>query len=208
MDSFLNNSITEFCTTLSSSAPVPGGGGASALAGALGASLGNMVCSLTTGKKKYRDVEEDIQRITSELSSLRDRLLECVNRDAEAFEPLSRAYSIPKDQPDRQEIMEECLRNAAAVPFEILELSCKAIPLLEELEEKGSRLAVSDAAVGAAMSRAAIQGAAANVYINTALMKDREYAEELNGKTVPAVSEFCARADNLYNKITGGMING
>lgn len=208
MADYREKDINSFLAELTSKAPVPGGGGASALAGALGASLGGMVCSLTTGKKKYRDVEEDICRIADELASLRDSLSDCINRDAEAFEPLSRAYSIPKDEPGRDETMEECLRNAAAVPYEILELSCKAIPLLEELGEKGSRLAISDAAVGAVMCRAAIQGTAANIYINTKSMKDLAYAEDLNRKTLSAVSEFCARAEKLYNDITGGMING
>lgn len=205
MADFRENTLNGFVSDLSSSAPVPGGGGASALAGALGASLGNMVCSLTVGKKRYRDVEEDIIRISGELIALRDSLMECINKDAVAFEPLSRAYSIPKDTPGRQETLEECLRTAAGAPYEIVELSCRVIPLLEELAEKGSRLAVSDAATGAVICRAAIQGAAANVYVNTALMTDREYAKELERKTEEAAQEFCSRADRLYEEITRSM---
>ena len=167
-----------------------------------------MVCSLTVGKKRYRDVEEDIIRISGELTSLSESLKDCMNKDAEAFEPLSKAYSIPKDEPGRDETMEKCLKDAASVPCEILDLACRVMPLLEELEVKGSRLAVSDAAVGAVMCRAAIQGAAANIYINTASMKDRGYAEEINKKTIQAVSEYCLRADDLFNRVTGGMING
>lgn len=202
MADFLDMPIKDFVSELSSKAPVPGGGGASALAGALGAALGNMVCSLTVGKKKYKDVEEDILKISDELVSLSESLLDCINEDAVAFEPLSLAYSIPKDDPSRQETMEKCLRDAASVPFRITELSCRAIPLLEELAEKGSRLAVSDAATGAVICRAAIMGAAANVYVNTSSMNDRGYAKDLENRTEQLVTEFCPRADSLYEHIT------
>ncbi|MBP0969285.1 MAG: cyclodeaminase/cyclohydrolase family protein [Oscillospiraceae bacterium] len=205
MDDFREKDINSFLAELSSSASVPGGGGASALAGALGAALGCMVCSLTVGKKKYRDVEADIISIAQELGSIRDSLAECITKDAVAFEPLSRAYSLPKDDPDRDTIMEDCLKKAASVPFEILELSCKALPFMEELAAKGSTLAVSDAAVGAAMLRTAAQGAAANIYINTALMKDRGYAGSLNEKTESMTAECCEKADLLYTKIADGL---
>ena len=205
MTDFRDKRINDFVSELESKAPVPGGGGASALAGALGAALGNMVCSLTVGKKRYKDVEEDILKISDELGFLSSDLLDCINEDAVAFEPLSRAYSIPKDDPTRAEIMEKCLKDAASVPFRIVELSCKAIPLLEELAEKGSRLAVSDAATGAVICRAAIMGGAANVYVNTSSMTDREYAKELESKTDQLVTEFCSRADDLYEQITRRM---
>ncbi|MBQ5341932.1 MAG: cyclodeaminase/cyclohydrolase family protein [Oscillospiraceae bacterium] len=207
MADFLDIAIKDFVFELSSKAPVPGGGGASALAGALGAALGNMVCSLTVGKKKYRDVEEDILKISDELGALSGNLLDCINEDAVAFEPLSRAYSIPKEDPSRQDTMEKCLRDAASVPFRIVELSCQAIPLLEELAKKGSRLAVSDAATGAVICRSAIMGAAANVYVNTSSMVDREYAKALESRTEHLVTEFCPRADSLYEQITAKMKN-
>ena len=205
MADYRRKEINTFLDELSSSAPTPGGGGASALVGALGAALGCMVCSLTVGKKKYRDVEADIIAAAEQLSSIREELAECINRDAEAFEPLSRAYSLPKDDPDRASVMEKCLKTAAGAPFEILELARKALPIMEEVAEKGSTLAVSDAAVGSVMLRAAAQGAAANVYINTALMKDREYAASLDEKTALLTAECCEKADALYEKITGGL---
>ncbi|MDR2664773.1 MAG: cyclodeaminase/cyclohydrolase family protein, partial [Oscillospiraceae bacterium] len=92
---------TEFANALASSSPTPGGGGAAALAGALGVALGSMVGSLTLGKKKYADVQGDIERIMESAAALRGELLALIDGDAAAFEPLSRAYGIPKDDPSR-----------------------------------------------------------------------------------------------------------
>ena len=132
----LNKSVTEFTEALASKAAVPGGGGASALVGAIGIALGDMVGELTVGKKKYADVEEDVKALMARAQELRVKLLDCVNKDAEAFEPLSRAYGIPKDDPTRDEVMEKCLRDAAAAPLEILDLCCEAIELQRDLPSR------------------------------------------------------------------------
>ena len=179
----LKNDINEFLDVLGSSEPVPGGGGASALAGALAAALGLMVGSLTVGKKKYADVEEDIISL----------------KDAEMFMPLAEAYRMPKDAPDRDEVMERCLADAAATPLEIMELSAKAIELLEGFAAKGSKLAVSDAATGAALAKGAMMGAAVNVRVNTRLMKDKARAVELDGRADALIADFAPRADAVFN---------
>ena len=194
-----NLKVKEFINVLGSSEPVPGGGGASALAGALGAALGSMVGSLTVGKKKYADVEDDIKALMDEARRISDALLTCINKDAEMFKPLAEAYRIPKDDPGRDEIMEKCLRDAAATPLEIMELSAKAVELLEDFAAKGSKLAVSDAATGAALCRGALQGAAVNVKVNTRLMKDRDYAADLDRKTDAIIAEYSSRADAIFN---------
>ena len=82
----------EFVTVLASKAPVPGGGGASALVGAVGTALGNMVGSLTVGKKKYAAVEAEMQELKAKADVLQKELLRLIERDAEVFEPLSKAY--------------------------------------------------------------------------------------------------------------------
>lgn len=191
--------INDFLDRLGSSDAVPGGGGASALAAALGAALGTMVGSLTVGKKKYADVEEEIKDLMAEMTDLSGKLAACVNKDAEMFAPLAEAYRIPKDAPDRDEILEKCLRDAASAPFEIMELSCKAIELLEEFAVKGSKMVVSDAATGAVLCKGAIYGAAINVRVNTRLMKDREYAEYIDDRTYAMIAEYSDRADEVFN---------
>ena len=197
----LNKSITEFTEMLASKAPVPGGGGASALVGAIGIALGDMVGELTVGKKKYADVEEDVKALMEKAQDLRVRLLACVNKDAEAFEPLSRAYGIPKDDPTRDEVMEKCLRDAAAAPLEILDLCCEAIDLQREFADKGSVLAISDAATGVVFCWSAMYGAAVNVKVNTKSMKDQEYAAKINAHVDDQMAKYWPIAEKVYEDI-------
>jgi methenyltetrahydrofolate cyclohydrolase len=199
----INKSVKEFSEALASKAAVPGGGGASALAGALGAALGDMVGELTVGKKKYADVEPIIRELMAQAQTLREELLACIGKDAEAFEPLSKAYGIPKDDPTRAEVMENCLRAAAAPPMEIMELSAKTLDLLRGFADMGSKLAISDAATGAAMSRAALYGAAMNVRVNTAAMQDREYAAKVNARVDALIEQYGALADTIFQDVYG-----
>ena len=199
----LDQSVTAFAEALASRAAVPGGGGASALAGALGVALGSMVGELTVGKKKYADVEDEIRALMEKAEDLRVRLLDCVNRDAAAFEPLSRAYGIPREEPGRDEIMEKCLRDAAAAPLEILDLCCEAIELHREFAAKGSALAVSDAATGAVLCWGAMYGAAVNVKVNTKAMKDRTYADEINAHVDGQMAKYWPVAEAVYQEIYG-----
>ena len=167
---YIDMPVSEFTAALASSSPAPGGGGASALAAALGAALACMVGNLTVGKKKYAENEPRLRELIAEAQSLRERLLALVDADAEAFLPLAAAYRLPKDAPGRDAVMEKCLADAAAVPMEILELSCRVIALQEEFAALGSSLAVSDAGTGAVFAWAAMYGAALNVLVNTRLM--------------------------------------
>ena len=198
-----NESVKSFTEVLASKAAVPGGGGASALVGAVGIALGDMVGELTVGKKKYADVEEDIKALMVKAQDLRVRLLECIEKDAIGFEPLSKAYAIPKDDPTRDEVMEKCLRDAAAVPFEILCLCCEAIELQVDFAEKGSALAVSDAGTGVVHCKAALQGAAINVKVNTKSMKDRVYAANIDAQVDERMEKYCKMADEVFEKVYG-----
>lgn len=202
----LEKKTTEFLEELSSSAPVPGGGGASAAAGAYAAALGLMVGNLTTGKKKYADVEEEICESMKKLEQLRDKLTRLVDEDAKAFEPLSKAYGIPKETEEqkklKEQVMETALREACRVPLEIMEVSIEVMELLQVLEEKGSRLAVSDAGVGILFAKTSLEGASLNVFINTRLMKDRQYAEELNQRA----DAWIARGRTLEQQVYHGVL--
>lgn len=198
---FENTTINEFTELLASPSSVPGGGGASALIGAIGVALGDMVGEHTVGKKKYADVEEDIRELMKHAQDLRIRLLECVEKDAVAFEPLSRAYKIPKDEPGRDETLEKCLRDAAEVPMEIFDLCCEAIEVTEQFGLKGSKIMVSDAATGAAALRAALMGAACNVKVNTKLMKDRDFAEKLDSHVDQCLQKYTALADKIFDMV-------
>lgn len=201
-----NKKISEFTAQLASNLPVPGGGGASALVGAVGVALGNMVGSLTVGKKKYADVEAEIIILNEKASALRDELLTLIEKDAEVFEPLSKAYSIPKDDPSREDVMAAVLKQASEVPLEIMRKCCEAIDLIAVYAHKGSVLAVSDAGCGAAICRAALESAALNVLINTKSMKDRELAETMNTEVNLMLDKYCAMASDIYNSVSERLV--
>lgn len=198
-------SINEFTNQLSSSAPVPGGGGASALMGAVSASLCSMVGNLTSGKKKYAEYQEDIERIIADAVRLNEDMLSLIEKDAEAFEPLAKAYSIPKDEPGRDEVLEKALFEAALAPLEIVKKSKEVSLLIEELAVKGSRLAISDVGVAASACAACARGASMNVYINTKLMKNRDAASKLNEQTIGLVDEVVKICDAAYDEVKGGL---
>ena len=195
---FENTTIKEFTEQLASPSSVPGGGGASALVGAIGIALGDMVGEHTVGKKKYIDVEEDLKALMVRAQDLRARLVDCVEKEEVAFEPLSKAYKIPKDDPSRDEILEKCLRDAAQAPLEIFELCLESIEVVKEFKEKGSKLIISDAATGAVMLKGAMYGAAINVKVNTNLMKDREYADEIADYVDEKLKEYEIIADQIF----------
>jgi len=194
-------SCRAFVEVLASSAPAPGGGGAAALVGAIGTALGNMVGSLTVGKKKYADVQEEIMGLKAKCDALQTELLDQVEADERGFLPLAKAYGIPKDDPSRDAIMEEATVQACAVPMKIMELCCEAIECIAVFAAKGSRLAVSDAGCGAVVCKAALQAASLNVFINTKSLKNRDVAAELNRRANLMLNKYGQMADEIFESV-------
>jgi len=184
---------------------VPGGGGASALGGALAAALGQMVANLTIGKKRYADVEEEMQKSLSALKGLQTELMELADQDAEVFAPLAEAYSMPSETEEqrarKEQVMEVRLEAASLVPLKIMEKALAVLDILGMLRQKGSRMAVSDVGVAAQFARTALTGAVMNVYINTKSMKNRGNAAELNKKAEYLLCQGTKRADEIYAKV-------
>lgn len=207
--SFTTYTCEDFVEILSTKAPVPGGGGASALVGAIGMALGNMVGSLTVGKKKYADVEADIIALKEKADALQKDFLHLVEEDARVFEPLSKAYGMPKDteeeKAEKARVMEIVLKDACSVPMEIMKKCCEAIDIIEEFAEKGSVIALSDAGVGAAFCKAALLGASLNVFINTKSMTNRDYAEALNREAEDMIASYSAKADTVFESVTNRL---
>jgi len=204
-----DNSCAAFVSVLATKAPVPGGGGASALCGAIGTALGNMVGSLTVGKKKYAAVEPEIKAMQAQCDAIQAELLALVERDAEVFAPLAAAYGLPKDTEEqrahKEAVMEAALKAACTVPLAIMEQCCKAIELMEGFAAKGSRLAISDAGVGAALTRAALEGASLNVFINTKAMKDRAAAAAFDERADAMLREFVPRAQAAFEAVSAQL---
>jgi formiminotetrahydrofolate cyclodeaminase len=202
----IEKSCIEFTNMLASASPVPGGGGASAMVGAIGMALGNMVGSLTLGKKKYADVQEEIIALKGQADSLQTKLLALVQKDADVFEPLAKAYGIPKDDPSRTEVMEAALKLACSVPLAIMENCCKAIDLHQEFAAKGTAIAISDVGVGVAFCKAALLGASLNVFINTKGMTDLEYADKINRQANAMLATYTVLADDIYAAVARRLV--
>lgn len=202
----LDERMERFLTELASKAPIPGGGGAAALMGSLAAALGSMVGNLTTGKKKYEQYQQDIERILSVLQDSLWEIYEYIEKDAHAFEPLAKAYKIPRDQPGREELMEEVTLQAAKVPLDLTKKLYGIIPLLEELEIKGSHLAISDVAVAASCLTSALESGVMNIYINTRSLKNRKLAEEINEEAKRMSGEGVLRCKKIYERILETLV--
>lgn len=201
----LERKTTEFLEELSSASPVPGGGGASAAVGAFASALGMMVANLTIGKKKYAEYEEEILEARSQLARLRDELVRLTDEDAKAFEPLSRAYGLPKDteeqRAEKERVMEQALYEASLAPLRIMETIAQAADILDILEKKGSRLAVSDVGVGILFAQAALEGASLNIFINTKMMKNRARAEQLNARAETLIEDGRKKQASIYGAV-------
>ena len=197
--------IETFLDALSSKQPVPGGGGASALSGALASALGLMVGNLTIGKKKYAAVEADVQDGMRCLEQLQREMVSLADRDAQVFAPLAAAYSLPagteEEKAYKEQVMEKNLLAASLVPMEIMEKAVTMLGILDELEQKGSVMAVSDVGVAVQFARTALTGAVMNVYINTKSMKNSQKAEELNRKADRLMERGTRQADDVYAKV-------
>lgn len=201
----MEKNVDKFLEALASSAPTPGGGGAAALCGAIAIALGNMVGSLTLGKKKYADVQEDILALNARTETLRADFVALIDADAEAFAPLAKAYSIPKDDPTRDEVMEAALKRAAEPPLEMMRKCAAALDVIEDYAAKGSALAISDAGCAAAIAIAAMKAAALNVRINTKSMTDRAAADKMNAETDGLLAKYTQIAEEIYENVSGRL---
>lgn len=201
----LERSCIGFIEELSSKSPVPGGGGASAYVGALGMALGSMVGNLTLGKKKYKDVEEDIKELIDKSEKIIDTLKELVQKDAEVFYPLSQAYGMPQETDEekaaKEAMIQKYLTGAAEVPLSIASCCLDAIELHEEYAKKGTRIAISDVGVGVVFCKSALQGAKLNVLINTKIMKDQVLKYNIESRLCEIERIGIEKADEIYQYV-------
>lgn len=198
--------MKEFINTLASKEPTPGGGGAAALVGTVAAALCSMVANLTSGKKKYEMYQEDMDRILVYLEEAIWEINSYIEKDADAFGPLAEAYKIPKDDPKKAEIMEKALLAAAVVPMELAGKLYDLVPVMEELEEKGNKMALSDVAVAAVACKAAMEGAVMNVYINTKSLTNPLISGGLNKKAMKLVEDGGKRCQDIYDRIRKNLV--
>ena len=201
----MERTCSQFLAELASKAPTPGGGGTAALVGAAGVALCNMVGNLTTGKTKYAAVEEKIQALNAKAETLRKELEALVQEDAEAFAPLAAAYGLPKDTPeqaaDKERVMETALTRAALVPIKIMQKCLEGITLAYSYAVDGSTMAISDAGCAAVLCKAALQAASLNVFVNTKLMTNREFATALEHTAEQLLDAGTSYADEAFHYV-------
>jgi formiminotetrahydrofolate cyclodeaminase len=189
---------SSFLEILAAGQPTPGGGGAAALTAGQAAALISMVINFTVGKKKYADVEAEMQGYLVRSEQLRRDLLAEVDADAAAFEAVSATYSMPKETEEekaaRTAALQEALKHAAAVPFGVAEQSLAIIELAEPVGAKGNSNVVSDAASALYLAYAALKCALVNVNINLKFIKDEAFVTEWSAKT----ADMLQRADAAY----------
>lgn len=178
--------LREFLKSVSASSATPGGGSVAALCGALSASLSAMVCNLTIGKDKYKDVREEMERVLAYSSRLVERLTELIDEDAEAYNSVIAALRLPKETDEEKEkrikAMQSAFRRAIAVPHEVMELALEAMRMAHTVARKGNEGAVSDSGSGAMMAYAALHAASMNIKMNLKEIKDTEFREEVEEK--------------------------
>lgn len=198
-------SCEDFAEELASKKPVPGGGGAAALSGALGVALNSMVANFSIGKKKFIGLEKQHKEILEKGERLRKELLDSIQEDAENFEPLSRAYSMPstteEEKAIKESVMQRCLKTACSAPLETLRLVYEGIVLHEELVDISSKTIISDIGVGVQLLKAALNSAYLNVLININSITDENYVKENKGITEKYLKEGNEKADLIYEKV-------
>ena len=197
--SIIDKSVKDFIEEVSSKSPTPGGGAVGATVAAMGAALLEMVAQLTVGKKGYEDYEAEMEKIISEGDYRKKKLLELVDEDIEAFNEVMKALKLPKDTPEkkkeRSEKLQESLKKACEVPYNLACEISKLCPLAESTNKFGNKNAKSDAKSAVALLEAAFRCALANVEINLKSIKDHEFVSsmeeavrELNGKVEKCIS--------------------
>ena len=198
-----------FADLLASDAPAPGGGSAAALEGALGAALTAMVCSLTVGKKKYAEHEELAKSVQARAADLKERFVDVMDRDTEAFNVVSAAFGMPKatdeEKAARSEAIQEGLKGCSKTPFEMMELAVEALELTASVLGKSNDSAASDLGVSALSLRAAIQGAWLNVLINIGSLKDAALAEDYRQRGEALLAKALPLADEIYSTVVSQM---
>lgn len=197
--------VRAFCELLASDAPAPGGGSASALAGAMGIGLAEMVANLTAGKKKYAEFEENTAAMKEKASKLVEEMIVSVDKDTEAFDGVSAVFAMPKDTDEEKEArkaaMQKALKEATLAPFSVMELCLESLHVVEMGIGKSNTSAASDLGVAALNLKSAVQGAWLNVLINLGGIKDEAFVAEYKGKGEAILAEALPLADKLYNTI-------
>lgn len=202
-----NKPLQAFLDELASDAPAPGGGGAAAAVGAMGAALVSMVCNLTIGKERFAAVEDRMEEILNKSELLRAKLTDLMQEDVVAFNAVMAAYRLPKATPPEKAIrsaaIEDAAKTAALVPLTTAYACAEVIELSQPAAEMGNPNVVSDAGVAALCAQAGLKGAALNVLINLGMIKDEGFVTKYRADLDQILAKHDALANEVYQSVEG-----
>lgn len=205
----VDRTVTGFIDLMASSEPAPGGGSAAALQGALGTALTAMVCALTIGKKKYADVQELITAAQQEAVTLKNRYLDVIDRDTEAFNGVSAVFAMPKDTDEQKQArtlaMQTALKACTQTPFEMMQLAYDSLKLTQSIVGRSNASAASDLGCAALSLKAAIQGAWLNVLINIGGITDEAFANQYRQEGQALMAQALPLADSIYQEVLSAL---
>ena len=202
---FQEQQLQTFLDQLASKASTPGGGSAAAIMGAMGAALVSMVANLTVGKKKYEEVEEEMQDFLAQSEDMRARLTGMIQADVDVFDKVMAAYGMAREtdaeKAARSEAIQAALKEATDVPLACAQLCADVIELCRPVAERGNLNVISDAGVAVLAAHAALRSAALNVYINIGGIRDQEFVQDRRDKLEFVLSGAGVATETVYELV-------
>ena len=193
--------LKEFLEKTAAREAVPGGGSSSALSAAIASALGEMVASLTIGKKRYMDVEDRMRELAGEMSAYRGRFVNDIDRDADAYRKVMEAYRLPKESEEeinkRNDSIQQAMKSASLVPMEVAEQAFNMLGSIAEIVHKGNSNAITDALVAMMTCRTAVMGALLNVRINLSGIIEESFVGMLTEKCDRIEKETLQKEEEL-----------
>jgi glutamate formiminotransferase/formiminotetrahydrofolate cyclodeaminase len=193
--------VNKFLSELASNSPAPGGGSVAALSGALGTALSSMVCNLTLGKEKYKDVQDEIKKALKQSEKLRKELTNLIDEDTNAFNDVIKAFKMPKDTEEqknkRSNAIQKGYKTASQVPLKTAKTCEKILDIAKVIAERGNVNSITDAAVSALMAKAGVKGAILNVKINLGSIKDEAFVNDLSKELENLEKKTEEKTDNI-----------
>ena len=200
-----NSSIQTFLDDLASERPTPGGGGAAAVSGAIGAALVSMVANLTIGKKNYEAVWQNLEAVNAKAVALRAELIRAIDEDVVAFNAVMGAYGLPRatdeEKAKRAAAIQAALKDATLAPLRAVKACFEVIRLSAAAAEKGNLNVISDAGVAVLSANAGLRSAALNVFINAKAIKDRDFAEKQIAEVNALLAQAAATTEAVYQTV-------
>ncbi len=197
-----NNTIAKFLDELASETPTPGGGGAAAVSGAIGAALVSMVANLTIGKKNYEAFDEELKAANAKAVALRAELTGAIDEDVVAFNAVMGSYGLPRgtdeEKAERTAAIQAALKEATLAPLRAVKACYEVIQLSRIVADKGNLNVISDAGVAVLAANAGLRSAALNVFINAKSIKDRDFAEKQLAEVNSLLDRAARETEEVY----------